>query len=58
MVLIGDTAQLPRLADVSPALEADFLQVSYGMEIYEANLDRYHAAVGTIRNPVQCGYGK
>ena len=24
--------------DVSPALEADFLQVSYGMEIYEANL--------------------
>ena len=39
LVLIGDTAQLPPIGvDVSPALEADFLQVSYGMEIYEANL--------------------
>ena len=39
LVLIGDTAQLPPIGvDVSPALEADFLQASYGMEIYEANL--------------------
>ena len=39
LVLIGDTAQLPPIGvDVSPALEAEFLRVSYGMEIYEANL--------------------
>ena len=39
LVLIGDTAQLPPVGvDVSPALDAEFLQVSYGMEVYEASL--------------------
>ena len=39
LVLIGDTAQLPPVGvDVSPALEPDFLQARYGMEVYEANL--------------------
>lgn len=39
LVLIGDTAQLPPIGvEVSPALDVDFLQASYGMEIYEAAL--------------------
>mgnify|MGYP004603014579 CR=1 FL=1 len=39
LVLIGDTAQLPPIGvSVSPALEADFLRLSYNMEVYEANL--------------------
>lgn len=39
LVLVGDTAQLPPIGvSVSPALDTEFLHISYGMEVFEANL--------------------
>ena len=39
LVLIGDVAQLPPVGtELSPALDADFLRASYGVEVFEAAL--------------------
>lgn len=39
LVLIGDQAQLPPVGtDISPALDADYLRISYGVDVREVNL--------------------